>query len=420
MANDILTPQMITREALRILHQKCNFIGNVNRTYDDRFAQAGAKIGTVLNIRKPARYVVRTGASLSAQDFVETSVGLTVSSQYGVDVSFTSVELTMKLDDFGQRVLEPAVSQLAAKIEADALAVAYKAIANYVGTTSTQLSYRQFQQGGQILAENLAPLSQRSAWLNPLSKVEFMDAVKGLFHSSEEIEKLYREGVMGRTGGFTVYENSLLPSHTVGSFAGSALTTGTAWSTSTTAAVYVATTGVPIDTANTGTVLKAGDILTFGAVGAGIEEIHPESKVSLGKLKKFVVQSDVTFTTQANTYTATVSPGVISGVGNPFQNCVLTNANTDNMTVTKFGVASTAYGQNIQCHKDAFAFASADLEDVSKYGAWGARDNKDGISMRIARQYAIGSDTIPCRIDVLWGFAPLYPELAVRSFHALS
>jgi hypothetical protein len=410
---------VITREALRILHGKLSFVGNVNRTYDDRFAQSGAKIGTVLNIRKPARYTVRTGATLTAQDHVETSVSLTVSSQYGVDVSFTSVELTMNLDDFSKRVLMPAVSQLAARIESDALTVAYKSIANYTGTTSTQMTYKQFAQGGQSLSENLGPMSGRSAFLNPASRVEFQDAVKGLFQDSESISEAYREGKMGRTGGFDVYENTFIPSHTTGSFAGSALTTGTTWSTSTTAATFAATTAVPIDTANTATALAAGDILTFGTVAAGVVECHPETKVSLGKLKKFVVQAAVTYTTQANTYTATVSPAVITGVGNPFQNCILTNANTDNMTVTMFGVASTAYGQNIQCNEDAFAFATADLDDVSKYGAWGARQSSDGISMRIARQYAISSDTIPCRLDVLWGFAPLYPDLAVRSFHAL-
>jgi hypothetical protein len=71
----------------------------------------------------------------------------------------------------------------------------------------------------------------------------------------------------------------------------------------------------------------------------------------------------------------------------------------------------------LQFHEDAFVFATADLEDVSRYGAWGARESMDGISMRIARQYAIATDTIPCRIDVLAGFAPLYPELAVRHMY---
>jgi len=82
--------------------------------------------------------------------------------------------------------------------------------------------------------------------------------------------------------------------------------------------------------------------------------------------------------------------------------------------VTLVGAVGTAFAQDLFFHEDAFVFATADLEDVSKYGAWGARESMDGISMRIARQYAISSDTVPCRIDVLWGFAGLYPELASR------
>ena len=168
MANNILTPTMITREALRILHQKLNFVGNVNRQYDDRFAQTGAKIGTSLNIRMPSKYTVRTGATLSAQDHVERSTPLTVSSQYGVDVSFTSVELTMDLDDFSERVLDPAMAQLAAKIEGDALDVAYQRVWNYTNaTTDGLLNYKRFQENGRNITENLAPSSQRSAVLTP-------------------------------------------------------------------------------------------------------------------------------------------------------------------------------------------------------------------------------------------------------------
>jgi hypothetical protein len=65
-------------------------------------------------------------------------------------------------------------------------------------------------------------------------------------------------------------------------------------------------------------------------------------------------------------------------------------------------------------HKDAFTFVSADLEDVSKYGAWGAREVMDGVSMRIARQYDISNDTIPCRIDVLYGYKTIRAQLAAR------
>lgn len=417
MANSVLTPTMITREALRVLHGKLSFIGSINRQYDSQFAKTGAKIGQTLNIRMPSKYTVRTGANLSAQDHVERSTPLTVSSQYGVDVSFTTAELTMSLDDFSNRIIKPAMSQLAARLEADALAVAYKSVANYAGTTSTSMTFLQFQQGGQILTENLAPYDERVTLLRPLDRVNFSDAVKGLFQASDNIREQYREGVVGRTGGFDVYESTFVPKHTRGSFAGSALTTGAAIGTSTTANVWASQTSLTIDTATSATALKAGDVLTI----SGVYDVHPETKVNTGALKKFVVQSDLTFTTLANTYTATVVPAMIYGVGNAFQNCVLSGiSDTDNNTVTVFGVASTTYGQSLAYHKDAFCFATADLVDVSEYGAWGARQTMDGISMRIAKQYAIGTDTVPCRIDVLAGCAPLYPETAMRHFTALT
>ena len=123
MANAILTPQMITREALRILHQKLNFVGSIERQYDDRFAKSGAKIGDTLQVRLPNEYTVRTGATLAAQDTTEKKVDLTVATQKGVDVNFSSAELTLSLDDFAQRILQPAMATLAANVESDALSM---------------------------------------------------------------------------------------------------------------------------------------------------------------------------------------------------------------------------------------------------------------------------------------------------------
>ena len=414
-SNTILTPTMITRKALDVLHQKCNFIGNVNRQYDDRFAQSGAKIGTSLNIRQPSKYAVRTGASLSAQNHVERSTPLTVSSQYGVDVSFTSVELTMDLDDFSERIIEPAMAQLAAKIESTALTSAYKLVSNYTNaTTDGLLTYKRFQQGGANITNELAPMSQRSAILSPDSQVEFNDAVKGLFQSQENIRRQYREGLMGRTGGFDVYENTLLPSHTTGNLSTAAVLDGSDQGTSDTSNVWVSQTTLSINGVTADTI-NAGDILTIN----NVYSVHPETKVSTGKLRTFVCQETVTLTTAATTYAVTVKPGLIYGSGNAYQNCYLSGAETDDMTVAPIGALSSGFGQDLQFHRDAFVFATADLEDVSRYGAWGARAQKDGISMRIARQYAISSDTVPCRIDVLWGFAGLYPELANRHMYEL-
>lgn len=418
MANSILTPTMITREALRVLHQKLNFVGNVNRQYDDQFAKSGAKIGQTLNVRMPSKYTVRTGAAASYQDHVERSTPLSVSSQYGVDLSFSSVDLTMSLDDFSRRVVDPAMSQLAAKIEGDCLSDAFKLVNNYTnGTTNTMLNYSYFQGNGKNITKQLAPLANRAACLSPDSVVNFADAVKGLFHDESGIKRAYREGMLGRTGGFDVYENTLIPTYTGGTLAGSPVLDGANQGTTTTANTWVSQTTVSVSGATAGTTLKAGDIITLGTAGsAGLYKIHPETKAETGGLATFVVQSDITMTTAATTYAVTVKPGIMSGSGNAYQN-VYASGSTDGLAMTKIGAAGAQLGNDLFFHSDAFVFATADLEDVSRYGAWGARESMDGISMRLARQYDIASDNVPGRIDVLFGFAGLYPELASRHLY---
>ncbi len=416
MANSILTPTMITREALRVLHSKLSFVGNVNTQYDNRYAQSGAKIGNLLNVRMPPKYTVRSGATASFQDTVERSTPIYCSTQLGVDVSFTSVELTLSLDDFSERVIKPAMSVLAAKIESDCLAAAYKLVPNYIGTTSTQIDFKQTQQAGKILTDNAAPPDMRNALLNTNSRVEFVDAVKGLFQASQNIAQQYREGMIGRTGGFDFAESVFIPSHTRGSLAGTPLTTGANLGVSATTNTWASTATIDIDGATSGTTVKAGDIVTF----SGVYAVNDETKARLGSLKRFVIQSDATVVT-AGTVTVTVAPAPIYGSGNAFQNCALSGvANFSGLTVTAFGVASTTYNQDIYFQKDAFAFVTADLVLPDSVN-WKAREVMDGISMRVLKDYDSTNDREIVRFDVLYGFGGLYPqEYAVRGFSAVA
>lgn len=410
MANNLLTPQIITNESLRILHSNLNFIGNINRQYDNRFARNGAKIGSSLDVRLPNKYTVRDGPTLNTQDTVNRKVTLPVATQKGVDVNFSSQELTMDLNDFSQNILQPAMAQLASRMEADALSMR-NSVANLVGTPTGHLDYATFQGAGRKLTENLAPMdNSRTFTLDPKSRVDFSDAVKGLFQSADAISEQYREGVVGKTGGFNVYENTLLSAHTPGTLGGTPLVNGASQGNAGTNNAYVDQTNLVTDgwTASQ-TVLTNGDVFTI----AGVYEVHPETKHSYGTLKQFAVVGDTASDASGNA-TVTVSPGIITG--GAYQN--VSAAPADNAAITPVGSASTPYGENLAFHKDAFIFASADLEDVSQYGAWGARKVYDGLSMRIARQYDINNDQMPCRIDVLYGYVPAYPELATRVIHS--
>jgi hypothetical protein len=392
MANTILTPTAVTREALRILHQKLNFIGSINRQYDDSFAKTGAKIGTDLKIRLPNEYTVRTGATLSTQDTSETSTTLSVATQKGVDTTFTTAELTLSLQDFSERILEPAMAVLAANIEADALSMAldvYQAV-NNVGSAVT---LNKVLTARKLLTDALAPSSGRTLLLNTQDNLDLVDGLKGLFQDSGEIAKQYREGLVGRTAGFgDIYENTLIPNQT----------TGTAASATTYTVNGAGQTGSTVTVAVGATTFKKGDVITF----AGCNRVHPETKADTGVLQQFVVTTDYA----GGAGNIAISPAIVTSGGRQNVSASPTNGGA----VTKVGGASAVYKPSLAYHKDAFTFVSADLEDVSQYGAWGAREVMDGVSMRIARQYAISTDTIPCRIDVLYGYKTIRAQLAAR------
>lgn len=390
MANALLTPQIITREALRVLHQKATFIGSINRQYDSRFAKSGAKIGASIDVRLPNEYVVRDGATMVPQDTVETKVPLTVNKQKGVDLSFTAVDLTLSLDDFSERIIEPAVAVLAASIEADALTM-INDVYNTVNNIGSTLNLRQMLLGKKLLTDSLAPNGKRNLLMNTQDTVDAIDNLKGLFQDSTQIAKQYREGVLGTTAGFgNIMESTIL----------GGTQTGTALSATTYTVNGAGQTGSTVTIQTGATTFKKGDLITLG-----INRVHPETKVDTGTLQTFVVTADYAGGGGA----LAIAPAIVTSGGR--QNVVASPAN--GAAVVKIGGASAVYRPSVAYHEDAFTFATADL--VMPDGVdWKARETFDGISMRMIRQYNITNDTFPCRLDVLYGYATLRRQLAAR------
>ena len=388
MANSILTPTAVTREALRILHQKLNFVGSINRQYDDSFAKTGAKIGDSLKIRLPNEYTVRTGATLSAQDTTETSTTLQVATQKGVDLNFTSVDLTMSLDDFSKRILDPAMAVLAANIEADAMSM-YKDVYQSVWNGGAANTLAKVAAGRTLLQNALAPMNDRTANLNIQDMADIITAGQTLFNPNAEIAKQYKEGMVGRQGGFDYMENTLWAAHTRGDAASYVCNTSTG-----------ITSGTATITLSTGTgTINAGDVFTI----AGVFRVHPETKVSTGILQQFVA-------TAAGTTAIVASPTPITSGAR--QNISIVSAGAGKAVVV-LGTASTAVGTSLLYQKDAFAFATADLV-LPKGVDFAAREVFDGISMRIVRAYDINNDKFPARLDVLYGYKTLRAQLATR------
>ena len=414
MANNLLTISKITNEALMVLENELTFTSEVDRNYDDQFAVVGAKIGNTVNVRRPGRFIGTVGPALNVEDFNETSVPVTLSTQFHVDTQFSTQDLALSLDMFSDRVLKPAVAAIANRIDRDGLSMATLNTANIVGTPGTPpTGLITYLTGQAYLDSEGAPRDgRRSCIVEPFTSATIVDSLKGLFVPQEAIGEQYRKGLMGRDSGgmnWRLDQNVVSQSFGfwTGSSAGSITVNGanqglsSGWASSSTINITATATGT----------LNAGDIINFASVYA----VNPQNRQAYGsnKLRNFVVKSAVALT-NGNT-SVTISPALI--YGGQFQNVTASPAASAAVTPYNIGVSSnsTYSPQNIIMHRNAFTLAIADLElPEGVHFAGRASDKEIGLSMRIVRQYTVNNDSIPTRLDVLYGWAPLYPELACR------
>lgn len=401
MSNSLVTIDMVTREALRIAHEKSQFIGTTDRQYDDSFAKAGGKIGSQLRVRLPNQYSRTTGSRvMDVQDQAERTSPIVVATQDHVDMRFNSAELSLSIDELSKRYIEPAMAVLISGIESDYLAYATKATYNVAGVAGTPPTDLVAVGSARAkLNQGLAPKDgNRYIQCDSVTMGGMVNGLKGLFQDSAQIKEQYREGMIGRTAMADWYENDRMWTLTNGSDV-----------TCTMAAAAAVVDG--------GSVMTMASLSAAPAVGAvftipGIFQCHPETKASLGVLQQYVI-------TNGTTTIQTVSPPIY--LTGPRQNVCsasgakLTTASYDGTSLVPVfvGAASGSYIQNLMYHKEAFQFVTADLpimDDAAKC----VRRTQDGLSLRVWQASDIRNDELLMRIDILYGMAALRPEWACR------
>jgi hypothetical protein len=397
MSNTILTPNQITRGALVVLHNNLRFSRTINRQYDEQFAKEGAKIGNTLRIRLPNQYTVSTGAALSIQATEEIQTTLTVATQKHVDTNFTSLELTNSIQDFMARIGEPAMSVLASNVDNDAASAIFN-VYNIVGTAGvTPATAKVLLDAHTKMNYLAAPMTPRYLGLEPNANASMVDGLKGLFNPTQSTSQQFREGMMADNilGFREIYMSQSLPALTTGARNAAYLSNVPAGTTN-------GDTVIPVDTG--ANAVARGDVFTI----AGVFEVNPETKQSTGQLKQFACS--VAYAGGAGSIS--ISQAIYKS--GPRQNFFASGGDIpDNAAIAFFGAASTTYQQNVAYHRDAFTMVTADLvmpEGVQE----SAREVKDGLSLRYVRQYRIGTDDIPARFDILYGYLCMRPELACR------
>ena len=407
MSNTLVTIDMVTKEALRIAHEKCQFIGTTDRQYDDSFAKTGAKIGQTLRVRKPNQYTRTTGSRImSVQDQAETNGSITVATQDHVDMRFNSAELALSIDEISKRYIEPAMAVLVSGIESDYLTYATKATYNVAGVAGTAISDISVPGKARAkLNQFLAPKdNNRYIQMDSLTMAGVVSGSAAYFNPAKDISEQYREGLVARTSMADYYENERIWTLTNSD--------DIIGNTNSDAAVTDGGTTLGIGTDVAQAKQTVGSVFTI----AGVYACHPETKAAYPFLKQFTI----TTTGAAN---AAISPAIyLTGARkNVVSSTGGTLATTDfnSKALTFVGNASASYVQPLMYHKEAFQFVTADLplmDDAAKC----VRLQEDGLSLRVWQASDIRNDELLMRIDILYGFAALRPEWACRLVGAAS
>ena len=401
MPNELLTIQMVTREAARLLTNNLKLAGFVNHDYEDQFARTGAKIGSIVNARMPVKYLLRRGQQLQPQASIEQSVPVAIEFQTGVDLQFSSAELVLDIDDYSKRFVQPAIATVVNDIDYQ-IGQLYKDVYNTVGTPgvipSTSLIY---MQAGALLDKTATPRDgQRHMVLGEDQMPPIVNANMALFNDPSRISKQYRTAMFGSdTLGWDTWSmDQNVPRHTVGPLGGAPVV-GAANQTGSSLAVTGFTAAAALR-------LNWGDTFTL----TGVYGVNPVSRQSTGALQQFVVKAD-TFSAADGSAAIPIDPPIITA--GPYQTVTASPASGIALTVN--GAAGTQSVIGLGFHEDAFTLVMVDLEKPE--GVWMAdrvSDKQLGVSLRIVKAYDIQNDSQPARLDVLWGRKAVRPEMAVR------
>ena len=413
MANNILTPSMITRYSVRMFLNTNYLVQNVSRQYEDQFGIEGARIGAQLRIRYPNQYTVTDGPGLSVQDTIEQQFLLTVATQRHVDVAFTSAETTLDIDDYMERIVLPRVNALAANVAVQVMANTAPVVRNITANVDANnnilpVTDTPFALARAILEENSAPnfgeQGIRKVVLAPRSDARVQLALRGLLNPVDEISRQFNSAMMYEALQFRWFEDQSVVSHTTGS--------------ATTATVNGANqTGNSLTINALSGTLNQGDVITI----AGVNGVNRVNFQSLGVVAQFVV----TAAAASGATTLSIYPPIIPPASSapyaglpytPQQYQTVTASPANSATITPFANASVTYRENLAYAPDGITLVIAPLwiPPNEKGVIASARHEYDTLSMRSLVTYEPTTDQPIDRLDILFGSGVPRPEWLVQ------
>lgn len=407
MANTIITPSIIAKEALMQLENNLVMANLVHTDYSDEFT----KVGSSVTIRRPVKYVANSGATMVVSDTTEGSTTVAIDKQQHVAIAFSATDLTLSIDEFNSRYIEPAMYELAQKVEND-LAALYSDVWNWVGTPGTTMGgVDDVYRAAQRMDEMSVP-DKRNMVLSPADFYGMANYLQGVYVQDKARTAIERAKI-GMLGNMDAYKCQSAATHTVGAWAGTPLINGATQTTTYSSSRTTNTMSLVTDGWTASTTIKKGDVFTLGTTTNGFLAVNPRTRAALPYLQQFVVTADATADGSGNA-TLTISPPIItSGAYQTVSAAGTAASTTDNMALNRLGSASTAYVQNLAFHRQAFALVTRPLEFLPGIPDQ-ARESNGKVSVRLMPVADGVNDVGRWRFDILYGVKTIYPELATR------
>lgn len=400
--NSFIDPTQVAREGLMQLDNELVMANLVYRDYEEEMMDKG---GGSITIRRPPKYTVRDGAVASAQNTNFGSVVVSIDKYKGVDFEFSTRDLTLRIEDFSERHIKPAMRALANQIDMDLLDLALKS-PNWVGTPGNTFGgFDDVSRVAQRMMEQAVP-APINGILSPADHFGLLNNFTGLYIQDTAKTALTR-AKLPMVAGIDLYASQNVRPLTVGTRAASGATLiNGASQTSTYASVATTMTQtLNVDGLTSGHTVKAGEVFSI----ANVYAVNPVTGETLDYLAQFTVTTDAT-ANGSGQIALSIYPAIITAA--PYKTA--SAAPADNAAVTWLGTASTIYRQNIFFNKMAFALVTRPL--VIAPGSVGAkRETFKGISARVTPVYDGVNDVSLWRFDMIYGVKAIYPELSCRA-----
>lgn len=396
MANLLITPLWTLKRVGRLAINNLKFANNVDRQYDDEFVQAGAKVGSTINLRLPQRFQTTKGQAFQQQAITDQIVPVTLTDQANVGISFSSFQMTVDVDDYTNRYVEPAAVQLANTIDFDGLSRIMLEVYNSVGVPGTNPTDNGTYLAANTLLSNFAAPPRRMVITNPDMQAAITNANFALFNPTTTIGKSFEDGVYASNvlGFQSWWWDQNVARFTNATYAGTPLVNG---------ANQTGTSLITDGWTSSSTTLNVGTIFTLGpsavAGTSGVYAVNPQNYQSTGALQQFRVVAQVSDTT--GNLTAVIDPPIITSG----QLQTVTQSPVDNAAITIVGTSAGVAARGLAWVKEAVVMVMADLI-MPEGGAIAERIQSKplGFSLRMAKQWNALSDQNLCRIDCIYGW----------------